>query len=162
MVPHIQPPGFLIAATLFANLFLVVVNSQSLTTTWHAYRQDLVKALSSIKACERYYNSSRPQSARVLENNNGSSAGLSELRLWPGKVALLRLWMQLSIASTVSWLMIQETWCTISINKWKVWSHPMKKPVERNCLVLMRRWRWIPTLTFCTVHLLGALTCLLR
>lgn len=91
MIPHVLPPGFSFSATLFTTLCLVIVNSQSLTTTWHAYHQNHVKAKQSTKACERYYNSSRPQSALVLENNNGSSAGLSELRLWPGKVALLQL-----------------------------------------------------------------------
>ena len=85
IMPHILPPGFLFSATLFTTSCLRG-NSQSLTSTWHAYNQDQVKALSSTKACERYYNSSTPE-----KNNTGFSAGLSELRLWPGKVALLQL-----------------------------------------------------------------------
>lgn len=76
-------PSFLFTAALLINL--CSLNSQSLTTTWHAYNQDQVKALSDTKACERYWNSSTSQSARVLGNNEGFAAGLSELRLWPGK-----------------------------------------------------------------------------
>ena len=91
MIPHTLPPGFLFSATLFTTLCSVIVNSQSLTTTWHAYHQNHVAEKANNKACERYYNSSRPQSAWVLGNNDGSSEGLSEVRLWPGKVALLRL-----------------------------------------------------------------------
>ena len=78
-------PSFLFSAALLTNLCSLIVKSQSLTTTWHAYNQDQVKALSDTKACERYWNSSTSQSARVLGNNESFAAGLSELRLWPGK-----------------------------------------------------------------------------
>ena len=81
------PPSFLLTAALLTNL---VVNSQSLTTTWHAYNQDQVEALSDTKACERYWNSSTSQSDRILGNNASSLAGFSKLRLWPGNVALLQ------------------------------------------------------------------------
>ena len=93
-------PGLLFTATLLSNLFLVAVNSQSTTTTWHAYNQSLVKTLSNTEACKHYWSLPKPSSTQELKNTTSPSSRQSEFRLWPGNVSLLQLSMKPSIAFT--------------------------------------------------------------